>query len=83
MRALDNPFPPAIVPDIANPALTPDVLRAPRPGDWIAARDITLRFLDLPLAFYSILGGASCILLQRHLAKKTKSPGISQRHGTR
>jgi hypothetical protein len=69
MRALDNPFPLCIVPDIADPALTPDVLRAPRPGDWIEARRIVLWFLDLPLALYSIMGGTSFILLQLHSSK--------------
>lgn len=69
MRALENPFPLSIVPDIADPAFTPDALRALRPGDSVDAREFALWLLDLPLALYAILGGAVCIALQLLLGK--------------
>jgi hypothetical protein len=79
MRALDNPFPLSIVPDIADPAFTPDVLRAPRPGDWVEARKIALGFLDLPLALYSVVFGMGAIFPQLHLRRSLpQAPGASE-----
>jgi hypothetical protein len=77
MRALDNPFPLSIIPDITDPALTPDVLRAPRPGDWLEARRIALWFLDLPLAFYAIVFGIGAILLHFHLRRSQNQASIT------